>query len=70
MAILGLILGALIRGAINAILGGVAIMFIAGGLHSEVFPQLPAWSLRQSILIGIALTVFGSFFRGYSSSNS
>jgi len=69
MVILATIFIALVRIAISAIVGGVAIMLIAGGLHSEVFPQLPAWSLRQSILMAIALAIVGSFFISYSSSS-
>jgi len=70
MVVLAAILIALIRIAISALVGGVAVMLMAGGLHAEVFPQLPAWSLRQSILVAIALAIVASFFNSYSSSKS
>jgi len=57
----------LVAAAIIFFFGGWIVMIVAGMVHHEAIPQLPAYGYRPSVFISIGLSVLGSYFRGYSS---
>ena len=58
----GLLLAAAIIAGVIA-LQGLAIMLVLGGLHDHVSESVPAIGYGGSVLIGVGLSVVGSFFR-------
>lgn len=58
----GLIFGTLVNGWL--------LMLALGAVHNDVFPQVPALGLWQSLVLAFALSVVGSFFKDTTTSSN
>lgn len=63
--IAGLIVGGLFLAGSLALSGWI-VMILAGALHAEVSASIPAISFWGAVLVVLALSVVGSFFRSKS----
>ena len=63
---MAIVLLTIVLSIIGSVISAWIIMLIAGGLHSAVAAEIPAVGFGGALLIVLALSVIGGFFKSAS----